>query len=714
MFEKENALLRILATKTGSHFQSEPVNRIVGFFLVLGLPALVQAQNVSRIDSLKAALQTSEGIARFNLLNDLGFEYRLSYPDSTIYYCEMAYALGKDLGLTKGLSKSLSFIGLAMAYKGDYETSFDYHTQAIELAGAEGDSVQLGFGYNNFGRLFFDRGDMARAYNNFIRAEAIFSATGDVVGQSYVTRSLANLYKSQNDMEKALRMSLKAYELRKATGSPRGVLSALMELGLVYEAVGDTANAFRALREADSIAQANNDRISQAEINLALAEYLLNGKDLEAATAVANAALRIVRETDNQRLFPRTYLLLGRVNFEQANNAEAARYLQKVINGPEGTSNLMLKRDAHFYLSELYKRQGRKQASIEHSNQYLILKESLQNVDLTRQIERLQFQLEIEKREKAHQLLQASHQAAEATMHKQRLQNIMLVIIIVFISLLSAVHWFNSRKRRMINYKLAAKNAEIQLQREEIIRQNESLSRRNLQLSELNHEKDTLMSIVAHDLKSPLNRISGLTDLLEMEGFDPQEQKTYIGMIKNATRAGLDLIKDLLDVNMLEENVLPEYSTVTLSELLEEKMESLRPAAAQKKIRIDISASNHAVYTDADYLGRIIDNLVSNAIKFSDNNSVVSVTADIQEGKFQIRVKDNGPGFSEEDKRKLFQKFTKLSARPTGGESSNGLGLAIVKTLVDRLDGEIELHSQLKQGSEFVISFPQKQHAMPA
>src|SRR5690606_19109864 len=115
-----------------------------------------------------------------------------------------------------------------------------------------------------------------------------------------------------------------------------------------------------------------------------------------------------------------------------------------------------------------------------------------------------------------------------------------------------------------------------------------------------------------------------------------------------------------------------------------------------------------------DYLGRIIDNLVSNAIKFSDNNSVVSVTADIQGGKFQIRVKDNGPGFSEEDKRKHFQKVTKLSARPTGGESSNGLGLAIVKTLVDRLDGEIELHSQLRQGSEFVISFPQKQHAMPA
>jgi signal transduction histidine kinase len=690
------------------------VNRIVGFFLVFALPALLQAQNVSRIDSLKASLRVSEGIARFNLLNDLGFEYRLSYPDSTIYYCEIAYSLGEELGIAKGLSKPLSFIGLAMAYKGDYAASFDYHARAIELAGREGDSVQLAFGYNNFGRLFFDQGDMARAYNNFIRAEEIFAATDDIAGQSYVARSLANLYKSQNDMEKALRMSLKAYELRKAIGSPRGMLSALMELGLVYEAVSDTANAIRALQEADSIAQSIDDRISQAEINLALAEYLLNGHDHDAATAAANSALRIVRETDNQRLFPRTYLLLGRLNFHRANYNEAAKYLHRVVDGEEGTSNMMLQRDAHFYLSELYEKQGRKQASIEHSNRYLILKETLQNVDLTRQIERLQFQLEMEKREKEHQLLRASHEAAEATLHKQRLQNMMLVVVIVFISVLYAVHWFNSRKRKLISYKLAAKNAEIQLQREEIIRQNESLSRRNLQLSELNHEKDTLMSIVAHDLKSPLNRISGLADLLEMDGVDPQEQKTYIGMIKNATRAGLDLIKDLLDVNMLEENVLPEYSFVKLNEFLEEKMESLRHAAAQKGIRIEISAPDQSVYTDADYLARIVDNLVSNAIKFSANDSVVSVSADVSEGKFHMRVKDDGPGFTEEDKRKLFQKFTKLSARPTGGESSNGLGLAIVKTLVDRLEGEITLRSQLKQGSEFVITFPRKQHATPA
>ena len=673
------------------------------------VPVLLWGQNISRIDSLKSSLLDAKGIDRFNLLNDLGFEYRLSYPDSTIYYCELAYEIGRELALDKGLSKPLSFIGVAMSYKGDYEASFDYHSRAIALAREEGDSVQLGFGYNNFGRLFFDQGDMARAYHNFIEAETIFTATEDISGLSYVTRSLASLYKSQNDLDKALQMSLRAYEFRKQIGSPRGILSALMELGLVYQVVKDTLNALHSLHEADSIAQAIDDKISQAEINLALGEFLLNERQLEDAFLAANDAFEIVHATGNHRLFPRTNLLLGRLNLESGNYARAITYLTMVIEDAEGTGNLILERDAHFYLSELYTHRGQRQKSIEHSNRYLILKESLHNVDLARQIERLQFQLEIEKKEKENDLLIASHQADEATMERQRLQNLMLVIIIFFVSILSAVHWFNSRKRRDINYKLASKNAEIQMQREEIIRQNENLSRRNAQLSDLNLEKDTLMSIVAHDLKSPLNRIKGLTDLLEIDGMDPEEQKTYTELIKSATQAGLDLIKDLLDVNMLEETVTPEYSIVDLKQFLDEKMASLSHAAEQKGIQINITAPNKEVYTDTDYLGRIVDNLVSNAIKFSKNNSVVDVTAGDMGEKFWVRVKDNGPGFTETDKSKLFQKFQKLSARPTAGESSNGLGLAIVKTLVDRLEGEISLETEVRKGSEFTVTFPQKQ-----
>jgi signal transduction histidine kinase len=91
---------------------------------------------------------------------------------------------------------------------------------------------------------------------------------------------------------------------------------------------------------------------------------------------------------------------------------------------------------------------------------------------------------------------------------------------------------------------------------------------------------------------------------------------------------------------------------------------------------------------------------------------MIEIAADRTEYEFWISVKDHGPGFSEHDKNFLFQKFKKLSARPTGGETSNGLGLAIVKILVDRLKGKIELISQQGKGSHFIVRFPQqKQYA---
>ena len=91
-------------------------------------------QNMKIIDSVRRVLPSSHALHQFNLLNTIGFEYRYSYPDSTIAYCTRAYELGRKIELTKGLSRPLSFIGLAKANQGDYKASLDYHNQSIEMA----------------------------------------------------------------------------------------------------------------------------------------------------------------------------------------------------------------------------------------------------------------------------------------------------------------------------------------------------------------------------------------------------------------------------------------------------------------------------------------------------------------------------------------------------------------------------------------------------
>lgn len=661
--------------------------RFSSLILCTGFALAVNAQNLTTIDSLRKSLTPALTETQFDLLNAIGFEYRYSYPDSTIYYCTRAFEIGKQISVKKNLSKPLSFMGLAYANKGVYNKSAEYHERAIEVATMQEDSVQLGFGYNNLGRMYFDGGDLVRASDNLVRSRDIFEALQEKLGLAYVYRSLANLYKSQNQFDLAVEMSTRAYELRKALGDQRSIISSLLELALIYEEMDSTELALQKMRVADSIARQVNDRVTLAELELGMAEILFDeGKEKE-ANAKAEEILDMVSELSNQKLFIRASLIKGKYLALQRRHNEALILFEDVIKRADESGNLTYEIEATKGASLCYKALGQHNKAHELNDRRDMLEEKIKNTDLQRQIERLQFQLQIEKKERENALLKSAHVKNETLISAQRFQNRLLLGLIISITAAMIIFWNFSRKRKHINRQLQAQNH---------------------QLSDLNNEKNSLMNIVAHDLKAPLNRIMGLTKVMELEGGLPNKQLEYIGMIKDSTRAGSNLILDLLDVNAMEEvDSTPIAAEIKLKDWFDERINSFRVSADAKQLTLEtsIQASGWFV-TDADFLGRIFDNLLSNAIKFSPNGKTIQISISPVGNSIKIVVKDQGPGFTDTDKQSLFQKFKKLSARPTGGESSNGLGLAIVKTLVDRMNGTISLESKPGAGSVFIVALP--------
>jgi signal transduction histidine kinase len=682
--------------------------RMVGFAFVL-IPAMVFGQNIQLVDSLRRQLPSADPATRFALLNAIGFEYRYSFPDSTIYYCQQAYTLGQSINLPNELSKPLSFMGLAKANQGDYTGSFNYHQQAVEEAARQQDSLQLAHSYNNLGRLFYDQGDYVRAYDNTIQARAIFEKLNDYSGMAYVYRSLANVFKSQNEWPQAIEMNTRALELRKKLKDIRTLASAYMELGLTYEGARQLAEAKKLLLMADSVVQRYSDPVTKVEIGLALAELQFKEGAITDAAELANRVLKVVTKQTNQKLYYRALLLKARYFLERRSFGEAKLLLRQVYDGSRTTNNLALQRDAVFYLTEVNNRAGERNEADQNRAEYEFLTEKLQNSNLIREIDRLEFRLEIERIEKENALLKAKDDSNQQLIRNQRLQNIILGIVVVFISVLAALVWWNSRRNRLIGQKLAAQNSFIYQQRDEIQQQNEELQSSNEMLQTIDQEKTTLMNIVAHDLKAPLNRILGLAHLMELEEETSKQQLEYLQMLRKSTQAGLDLITDLLDVNEIEARQQPHVERVDLMALCGERKAQYELLASPKNIQLVFNSRVATqVVTDPTYLVRILDNLVTNAIKFSPKGSEVRVSSELINNQLVIKVEDDGPGFSEHDKRFLFQKFRKLSARPTGGESSNGLGLAIVKILVDRLKGKIDLNSEPGKGSTFVLTIPVK------
>jgi signal transduction histidine kinase len=689
--------------------------RWVKFLGTIGIALLsnsifVYCQNLTLIDSLHASLNTSSTVQQFDLLNAIGFEYRYSYPDSTIYYCTRAYEMGKEISVRKNLSKPLSFIGLAFANKGDYKRSSEYHEQAIDVAIQQQDSVQLAFGYNNLGRMYFDGGDLVRAYDNLIRSKDIFEVIQDQSGLAYVYRSLANVHKSEGDFDQAITMSTKAFELRKKLGDKRSIVSSLLELGLIYEEKGDTKEALIKLQMADSLAKQINDPVTLSELELGVAEILFSEKRYAEAYAKANAVLETISGITNQKIFIRASLIIGKYFSYQKQYSLSIPVFKDIIARAEQSGNLVYQIEATKGLATCYQAQGNKSQAEEMIAESQILEERIKNTDLQTQIDRLQFQLQIEKKEKENEFLKAIQMKNESLISSQRFQNKLLLILIISTSIVMAVLLMYSRKRKVITEKLREQNEQILKQKDVITNVNKSLRKQNLQLNELNDEKNSLMNIVAHDLKSPINRIAGLVSIMELEGNIPEKQREYLMMIKNATQSGNSLIKDLLDVNAFEANAIESsISEVEVGKLLAERVASFQVTAGIKSIALSLNHNLSGSFkTDADYLHRIIDNLVSNAIKFSPRNSHVIVEGKKEQQAIIITVKDNGPGFPEPDKPFLFQKFKRLSAQPTGGESSNGLGLAIVKTLVDRLGGEIVLSTGQGKGAEFIVRIPER------
>ena len=232
----------------------------------------------------------------------------------------------------------------------------------------------------------------------------------------------------------------------------------------------------------------------------------------------------------------------------------------------------------------------------------------------------------------------------------------------------------------------------------------------NKNLLRLNEEKNHFLSITTHDLKAPLAGISGILELMKLEGGSLSAQHlSYIQLMEETCENMQRLISDLLDLSRIEQRTTRlSDQQLAIPKIMSELEDHFRTWAARKNIKLffDVQHAPSSITTDHDALIRILDNIISNAIKFSRPGKTVTIALTSEKSCLRFEIKDEGPGFRPEERHKLFRKFQKLSARPTDGESSTGLGLSIVKDLVNLLNGTIEIESEYGQGTTFIVRLP--------
>jgi ligand-binding sensor domain-containing protein/signal transduction histidine kinase len=234
------------------------------------------------------------------------------------------------------------------------------------------------------------------------------------------------------------------------------------------------------------------------------------------------------------------------------------------------------------------------------------------------------------------------------------------------------------------------------------------LSRVNEELLKAQRVQDEVQRIAVHDLKNPLQTIMGSADLICAGHSQPADALRLANHISQASKRMLALVNEMLEISRIETgDIQLALRDVDCGALVAQVAEGFASQILNKEQEISLRIEPGCmVRGDPAWLNVIFDNLISNAVKFSPRRSSIAVTLSRQEKTVRLAVEDQGPGLSPEDSKKLFGKFQRLSARPTGGESSSGLGLSIAEQLVRRHDGRIWAESNIGLGSIFYVELP--------
>lgn len=566
----------------------------------------------------------------------------------------------------------------------DYAKAEENYRQSILLAQESGDSLSLAIANNNLGLVWIERGDFPTAEKHFLKGYQLRKSSGNHFLIGHSLQYLGTLKYRQGDMEKALeyfnrsRISYERVKTKERNDSYYDNLAKLCnDMGYVHTRLGNNSAADVCASDALTVGTSLNNPYSRAAI-------VLQSAKLKMMAGNADRAQELLEE-----------LLL------QARHYGFKDILQK----------------SYSLLAEIHEQQGNFKRAIELAKMGYELKEMLETDKMTRKLADERFSYEVLNNRRKLELAQKESILKDSELLAQeRITQLLLLLVAVALLAIGAL-FYSNRQRRKANDQLLSNNLLIEKQNNEIKDQQTALAAAKAeledklsQLESLSTEKSMLINIVAHDLRNPLNSILGLCELMEMEENQLNAaQKQYLSLVRDSSDRMLKMISNLLNVRKIESNGIE----VTLTEvaplaIFEAVHRDFRQWLKDKNITLDIQGVSPQilVWADKELLFQVLENLVSNAVKYSPKGSMVEIFTALEGDNVRISVRDQGAGISAEDQSKLFQKFQRLSTQPTGGEQSIGLGLSLVKHLTERMGGSVQCESKLGQGSTFSVLIP--------
>ena len=493
---------------------------------------------------------------------------------------------------------------------------------------------------------------------------------------------------------------------------------AFNNVGSTYNILGSHDKAQKYLQRGLDLVNTNQhlERIKGALLS-SLGEIYLLQKQYPKALKYFNQSWNITTKLQNLHLTIVVARNIAKVYLQQKNYAKALEYQQKSLEAAQTSKNPFEVQISYKLISTIYKVSKDFENAFFYYDKYHQLRDSSDQRGQVEATRRMELRFQNTQKEQAIKLLTQEKQMQKAYFRYQK-NLIYLGILISLLILIPAFIYYRHSKNKKHTHTLfqerneiiALQNERIQAQTYHMERKQEELQNKNQALVTINQEKNVLVGMLAHDLRSPLHQLKGLIQLSLMTVTPDNETTTYLHKALQSTARLQTMIDRILDLKAIEEQELViQTELINLNVLLPEVVNNYQEQAQKKHIQIDFPSydTKFKVNLDKNFTLQILENLLSNAIKFSPPHTCIYISLSAQAHRVRIAIKDEGPGIDPEDQKKLFRKFQRLSAQPTGDETTVGLGLSIAKKFVEAMDGHIWCESTLGKGACFMVEFEQ-------
>ena len=613
---------------------------------------------------------------------------RLSQYDEARDYC---HRILDEVGNTLDLETKLSVfskLSQTSRFLSDYNLAYDYELKAHEISSMLNDSMGIARSHYNFGIIFFRLNSYEKALQEYQKAMQIVSSQGKQRNMYNCLAAIGSVYEKMGQLDKSIEYSEKAMQIAKSLDYQSGIAAVAYNLGSTYT-----------LKEEDS-----------------------------SALTYFNKALEIYTEARNIDGQITSLKALALLYIAQENSEKALVYLDRGLKLSEQIDNVNLTADLYKDYSLAYERLENYKSSKEYMTRYANLKDSLSNQLNLREMVDKKSRYEIEKRENEIALLKSERALFKKEQQLQEMFKYTLISAALF--LLVLVSLFSSRyiQQKRTNKLLEEKSNQIKQQNElletahtkqlefnrllevknnELEKMNKKVQLQNDELENSNEDLKQFAYVASHDLKEPLRMIGSYTSLLQRrysKHFDETAEE-FMGYIVDAVGRMEMLLTDLLTYSRLNTQDVA-HNWIETADVVDVTLANLRLKIQEQDVNIIYNPDRMPrVNAARTQMIQLFQNLISNAIKFTDkNNPEVEIDCDHVGDDFVFMIRDNGIGISKENLSKIFEMFRRLHSRQE--YEGSGIGLSTVKKIVEKHHGRIWVESEEGVGSKFFFTIP--------